>query len=227
MGKTIDQLPLDPHREYRGIYKTARGRLAAFLTDLDPLFRRLLTGDGLHAFDNIDFLAFDSRRRRQFALARRRYFTLLGQVVNEGPGREGEVNAEFLDNARREAIVYPKEQGSPGRPQKELGDHRSVEISLAADRLMHRFKPGFAEVQSLRRRGRYSSDSSQIRKQLAARYSPDEINAMIDSRVCRAAVARYLALPNVYNRPFDTIQADISRGRRLRRAARATRRPRI
>ena len=33
---------------------------------------------------------------------------------------------------------------------------------------------------------------------------------MIDSQVCRAAVARYLALPNVCNRPFDTIQADIS-----------------
>jgi hypothetical protein len=48
---------------------------------------------------------------------------------------------------------------------------------------------------------------------------------MIDSKHCRAAVARYLALPNIYNKSFKTIQADISRGRRLRRETRATRRP--
>ena len=78
------------------------------------------------------------------------------------------MNAEFLDNARRAAILYEKPPGSPGRPPIELGQHRSVQISLDADELMPRFQPGFAKVQGLRRQPGYGSDSSEMRTQLAA-----------------------------------------------------------
>jgi hypothetical protein len=230
MGKTIAQLHLDPRKEFLGVYKTARGRLAAFLTDLDPLFRRRLTGDQLHPFDNIEFSELDARGRRLFEVAKRRYFSLLAQVCKtKHHDDETLVNAEFLDNARRAAILFDKSPHAPGAPKASLGSQSSVRLSLAADKLMLRFKPGFDRVQKLKERRGYERDTG-IRKallSLPAGYSTDEINAILDSATLTSAAARFLSLPNVTGKPLGTIRAAISRGQKLRRSADYKRRPHL
>jgi hypothetical protein len=230
MGKTIDQLPLDPHREYVGAYHTARGRLAAFLTDLDPLFRRQLTGDQLHPFDNIEFIELDARGRRLFEVAKRRYFSLLAQVCKtKHHDDEALVNAEFLDNARREAILFDKSPHAPGAPKVSLGSQSSVRLSLDADRLMRRFKSGFDRAQKLKGRRGHERDTEirKVLRSLPAGYFTDEIDAILDSASLTSAAARFLSLPNVTGKPLGTIRAAISRGQRLRRNADYKRRPRL
>jgi hypothetical protein len=229
MGKRLEDLALDPHREFRGVYKTARGRLAAFLTDLNPLFRRLLTGDQLDGFDNIDYLEFDAPRRHQFKQVERKYFRLLCRVCKEGPQQYGIVNAEFLDNTLRQAVLYEKRSGAAGAPRKAIERRRDVQVSREAERLMHHLKLGLERAVALRKHGRYGSDDSEIRKMLQSLelYSPPEIDAIVASRSVRAAAARLLTHP-IYNgdrRSVETIQAAISRGMNLRRQMTARRHP--
>ena len=70
MGKTLDELIRDglsdaPIR-FQHEVRTARGRLAAFVADLPPLFRRLLVGEGLTGWLAIDYDELSDDDRAQF-----------------------------------------------------------------------------------------------------------------------------------------------------------------
>lgn len=225
LAKRLKELGLDLRGDFHGRYKTARGRLAAFLSELDPLFRRLLTGETLHPFDNIAFLDFDARRRRLFRAAEKKYFALLADVCSEGTGGYGDVNAEFIDNAKRQAILYDKVKGSPGAPRKALEDESAVRLSNQARKLLLRFRMGVAHVRAARHHGGYRKEESELRRSLRALpvgYQRDEITALLKGRTRRSAVAHYLA--SQYGEGVDAIQAMLSRGLRSRKSATVTRR---
>jgi len=229
MGRPLKDLQFNPHEEFSGEYTTARGRLAAFLTDLDPLFRRLMTGEGLHSFDNVAFGDFDAKRRRQFRRAEEHYFALLAAASREGPKNPADVNAEFLDNARREVVSYDIGTKTPGAPRKELDDQAAVRLAQTARKLYPRFRPGVRLVQSARRRGGYRSGVTELRELLRGHsicYLDDEIEAILKGRTVRAAIVRYLVTSLNRKRharkpaTVQTVQATISRGlRQLERAS--------
>ena len=224
----LEDLIFDPRDEFHGCYKTARGRLAAFLTDLDPLFRRLLTGDHLHPFDNVDFSHVDARGRRHFQEAEKQYFKLLRAVCREGNRQAAHVNAEFLDNAKREAILYERASTDPGAPTKTVSHRLDVRISLEADRVIGHLKPGVLRALELKTRRNPRIDEANIRAALSELgYRPDETAVIMLGRSLRSAAAHYLALPNVYNRPVRTIQASITRGAKIRREADYHRTPKL
>lgn len=229
MGKTLQAIAreLDSGRERRPVCHTAQGRLALFLAEQDPLIRRLLTGEGLHAFDNIAFLAFDGPRRRQFDQAQAQYFVHLKAVVNEGPPkgpRFGRVNSEFLEVERYAAAQLTQLRGR-GAPPKPLDDRFDVVIARSSDRLRIRLELGFRVVKALRASKRFSSDPAEMRRILAAErqgYEPDEIEALVVGNSLRSVTAHLLA--KQLSRDVATIQAAITRGRRLLRTTMPPRR---
>jgi hypothetical protein len=171
-GMRLEDLDLapDPPKAFHGKYTTPRGQLAAFLTDLDPLFRKLLTGDGLSGFDNIDYLNSESDRWGQFTTAEREHFRLLRKVCAAGPANAGAVNGEFLDNALRETILYEAPKNKPGRRRQRLDRSSDIAVSREADRVAKEMEPAFTRVRAIRKRGGFQSGPKEIRETLRAEF---------------------------------------------------------
>ena len=199
--------------------KTARGRLAAVLTDLDPLFRRLPTGEHCTDGNHFDWMETDARRDRQFQAADRACLRLLCSVC-KGP-LDATTVYEFWDNTRREVILYERPRAAGGRPPKTLEERRAVRISIDAAYVMRRIKPDFKEVQRLKRQRRYRGDpdaiDNAICRTLADRYPLPYIQAMISGNTPRSVTAHLLSESS--EKPISHIQANITRGDRLRRQA--------
>ena len=217
MGKTLKELKgrLDPPHNYSGVYHTARGKLAAFLDDLDPVFRGLIVGD-YTSKDLIDFVEFAPERRQEFDAALAQYHELIGQVAAEWQthgSQLGRVFRDFADLGWRAGSRLPRR----GAPQKALDDRVDVRIAREAATLQMWFEEGFALRLRLKKgKGRASGDSEIVEALMLLRYSRQEADAIVMGRTLRAAAAHFLA--DRHDKHVAAVQADITRGTKLIRS---------
>ena len=183
------------HEEYSDTYVTARGRLAVFLVDLDPFFRRLITGEDLGMGDNFEFMDMPAERRHDYDMALHQYFTLIGDVWNEWQDLRDvhpDTNGDFLNLQRRAAIRH-WEITRPGAPVKALSERSDVQMALESIRLEQVLQPGFELRRSIRSAGGSQSDDDLIAEALcAAGFKRDEAAVIVTSKTVRSATAHLL-----------------------------------
>ena len=221
---TLDLPPWEPPKS--SDLQTAQGRLALFLRNLAPLFRRLITGVDMTGFEALDLFDLPAADRTDFLGAQREYRRHVAAVDREFKrwrGRESVLRnvvlEDFLDvrgvRERSFRIASPRRGGRPRVPIDERAD---VKLLLEVQEKAIEMQPLWDEFQTRKKRGKdeYRGSPEVIRDEFV-----DEGNdlaaaeAITESKTLTAAAARLVG--RAHSQDHRAVQASIARARKLLR----------
>ena len=229
MGKTLEELERNDLQEGSFSEKqvrTARGRLAVFVSNLTPTFRRLLLGNDLTGWEAIDYDELNDDERGQFDEVLREYHRLLKSVLKEwerhGARRQALVSADYASIYFGLMWSEVKAQTRGGAPRKSIEQRVDVRRYEEFTRISGRLVNGFDLKKRLQNRRGFDSEPSELEIK-RAHLEPSEIAVITKARTLRLAALFLLQESLSLNThiSLNTLSSSVKRGERYLREARA------
>jgi transposase len=219
MGRRLEELELtDEPLRFTGKIKTARGQLAAFISDLNPKFRRLLVGDALTGWETIDWHELNEEQRAQFNATLDQYYRLLRRVVrarDRKRDRQHEVLADYeqLYGAQR-SLREVRGNARRGAPKLDAEQRKDVQRLREVQQSSKRLKSGWQiKTEIKRRRGFSSGDEHVVAALQQAGYSKEDATAILEATELRGAAMRSVA--RRLGVGLQTMRASVSRATKV------------
>jgi hypothetical protein len=226
LGKSLQELRVsDEPLRYSGNIKTARGRLAAFISTRTAKVRRLLTGEGLTGWETLEWHELNDQERQDFDKVLEEYRQLIDDVLREWKShgaRQQDVLSDY-DQIATGQLSWPvsarrSRRGAPTKSLKERSDVARARLFLA---LTNRLARGMSLKIEITAGGGYESGEDRIRPRLEGLgYSSREITAITQASTLKEVALGLLARRLGFSRPrLPTLRASVHRGMKLVEAA--------